>query len=150
MNSKNIPEMKSDFNNIAEFIAKMYYESEEKEVYQDIVERAYSIAVAYKRKYEAHMELCKEVKPVTTEPKKAPRYDMDDDGFSEELQAFDVLSEFVKDEKVRDAINTSELNKEFREWVDAIPDSLWNQKRFYEEWIFYVRDFLKHKYGRGY
>jgi len=132
------PEMKSDFNSIVELIIEMN-ELEGREVFKHISERALALALAYKQKYLEIQE--------TENPKKAPRYDLDDDGFGEELQSFDVLSEFIKDKKVRDAIKTSELNKEFREWVDSIPDGLWNQKRFEEEWIDYVRMFLEHKYG---
>ena len=132
------PEMKSDFNSIVELIIEMY-ELEGRKVYQHISERALALALAYKRKYLEIQE--------TEKPKKAPRYDLDDDGFSEELDSFDVLSEFIKDEKVRYAINTNELNKEFREWVDSIPDGLWNQTKFEEEWIDYVRMFLEFKYG---
>jgi len=79
--------------------------------------------------------------------KKKSRLDMSDDCFSEELQSFDVLSEFVKDKEVRDAIKTSELKEEFREWVDGLPDEEWNKKAFNEDFMYYVRQFLENKYG---
>jgi len=79
--------------------------------------------------------------------KKKSRHDMSDDCFSEELQSFDVLREFVKDDEVRNNIKTSELKEEFREWVDAIPDEEWNKKAFKEDFISYVRQFLEYKYG---
>uniref|UniRef100_A0A6C0CH03 Uncharacterized protein n=1 Tax=viral metagenome TaxID=1070528 RepID=A0A6C0CH03_9ZZZZ len=75
------------------------------------------------------------------------RVEISDDTFSEELQTFGLLREFIPNKDERNKIKTSELKAEFIDWVESIPEDEWDEEEFNENLVFYLTHFFEYKYG---